>query len=79
MATERAMLSEAGLPGRPWFKNAVYAPGLYTGYGVKTLPGVREALDQRNWEQASQQVQVVAPVIENLARAIDSAREKLRN
>lgn len=77
MATERAMLSDAGLPGRPWFKNAVYAPGLYTGYGVKTLPGVREAIDQRDWKLAEAQVPVVASVIEKLAAAIDAARMKL--
>ena len=77
MATERAMLSDAGLPGRPWFKNAVYAPGLYTGYGVKTLPGVREAIDQRDWKLAEAQVPVVAGVIEKLAAAIDAARAKL--
>ncbi|MEE3245290.1 MAG: M28 family peptidase, partial [Bacteroidota bacterium] len=47
---EKALLSESGLPRRPWFKHQIYAPGFYTGYGVKTLPGVREAIEQKNFE-----------------------------
>jgi len=44
---EQKLLISDGLPGRPWFKHSIYAPGLYTGYGVKTLPGIREAIEQR--------------------------------
>lgn len=50
--TERAFFSDAGLPGRTWFKHQIYAPGAYTGYGVKTLPAVREAIEQRKWSVA---------------------------
>jgi N-acetylated-alpha-linked acidic dipeptidase len=71
--TERAMTREQGLPRRPWFKHQIYAPGFYTGYGVKTLPGVREAIEQRNWKEASDEVNIVAETINNLASAIDSA------
>ncbi|HYJ46976.1 MAG TPA: transferrin receptor-like dimerization domain-containing protein, partial [Pyrinomonadaceae bacterium] len=71
--TERAMLSEQGLPRRPWFKHQIYAPGFYTGYGVKTLPGVREALEQRNWKEAGDEVNVIAETLDNLAAAIDRA------
>ncbi|MDT5060782.1 MAG: hypothetical protein QOH63_1241 [Acidobacteriota bacterium] len=73
MQTERAMTREQGLPRRPWFKHQIYAPGFYTGYGVKTLPGVREAIEQRNWQEAGEQVSIVAETINNLSAAIDRA------
>lgn len=68
--SERYLLSAEGLPGRPWFKHQVYAPGYYTGYGVKTLPGIREALEQKNWSEAQAQVGIVV-------RSIDSLREQI--
>ena len=71
--TERAMTREQGLPRRPWFKHQIYAPGFYTGYGVKTLPGVREAIEQRNWKEAGEQVNVIAETIDRLASEIDRA------
>jgi N-acetylated-alpha-linked acidic dipeptidase len=71
--TERAMTREQGLPRRPWFKHQIYAPGFYTGYGVKTLPGVREAIEQRNWKEASEQVNVIAEMLDRLAGEIDRA------
>ncbi len=67
---ERALLSDAGLPGRPWFRHQVYAPGFYTGYGVKTLPAVREAVEQKKWDLADREVVEVARVIEKEAQAI---------
>jgi len=51
---ERKLTRTEGLPGRPWYTHQVYAPGFYTGYGVKTLPAIREALEQRQWAQATQ-------------------------
>ncbi len=60
---EQKLLSDAGLPGRPWYKHCIYAPGLYTGYGVKTLPGIREAIEQRNWKEAQAQIEIDAAVI----------------
>jgi len=71
--TERAMLRDEGLPRRPWFKHQIYAPGFYTGYGVKTLPAVREAIEQRNWAEAEQQISIVAGTITQIAAAIDKA------
>jgi N-acetylated-alpha-linked acidic dipeptidase len=71
--TERALTNNAGLTRRDWFKHQIYAPGFYTGYGVKTLPVVREALEQRDWREAAQQVEVVAKTIENFAAEIDKA------
>ena len=77
MLTERATLLEAGLPGRSWYKNQIYAPGAYTGYGVKTLAAVREAMDQHNWQLADQQSPVVGSVLVNWSQAIDAATDKL--
>lgn len=73
MKSERALLSSNGLPRRDWFKHQIYAPGFYTGYGVKTLPSVREAIEQRDWMEAAQQIEIVAKTIENFAREIDKA------
>jgi N-acetylated-alpha-linked acidic dipeptidase len=68
-----AFTSSAGLPRRPWFKHQIYAPGYYTGYGVKTLPGVREAIEQHAWSEAEAQAAVTAEAIRRasdvLARA----------
>jgi N-acetylated-alpha-linked acidic dipeptidase len=71
--TERAMTRDQGLPRRPWFKHQIYAPGFYTGYGVKTLPGVREAIEQRNWTEAAEQVNVIAETIDRLSGEVDQA------
>jgi N-acetylated-alpha-linked acidic dipeptidase len=78
MQSERKMLSESGLPRRPWFEHAFYAPGFYTGYAAKTLPGVREAIEARNWTEAADQEKVLVGAIENLTNQIRSARGKLR-
>jgi len=64
---ERALARTEGLPGRPWFKHQVYAPGFYTGYGVKTLPAIREALEQRQWALAATQIEIVAQTLEGAA------------
>lgn len=69
---ERMLLTDAGLPGRPWFRHQIYAPGFYTGYGVKTLPAVREAVDQKKWALAEEQVAVVAGVIEKEAAFVSA-------
>jgi len=71
--SERSLTSDAGLPGRDWFRHQIYAPGFYTGYGVKTLPGVREAIEERKWDLAGEQIEKVAQVIENFAAEIDRA------
>ncbi|MBV8860012.1 MAG: M28 family peptidase [Acidobacteria bacterium] len=78
MNFERSMTREAGLPRRPWFKHQVYAPGFYTGYGVKTLPGVREAVEQHNWAEAAEQVAVVSATLERAAAEIDRATALLQ-
>src|SRR6056297_659561 len=60
IGAERMLTSEKGLPRRPWFKHQIYAPGFYTGYGVKTLPGVREAIEQKDWKEAQEQITVLS-------------------
>lgn len=64
---EQRLLIDQGLPDREWYKHALYAPGFYTGYGVKTMPGVREAIEQRNWDLAQKQINIAANRISKLA------------
>lgn len=71
--SERALTRTEGLPRRDWFRHQIYAPGYYTGYGVKTLPGVREALEQRDWKEAQEQIAIVSATIEKFAAEIDRA------
>ncbi len=75
--TERALLGP-GLPGRPWYRHSVYAPGLYTGYGVKTLPAVREAIEQRQWRVAQAQIPVVAASLVKQAEAFEAVAAALK-
>jgi len=70
---ETALVDERGLPRRPWFKHMIYAPGFYTGYGAKTLPGVREAIEQHKWNEAAEQIAIVASTLERTAAQIDRA------
>src|SRR6266446_4648357 len=78
MATERVLTDPQGLPERPWYRHLVYAPGFYTGYGVKTLPGVREASEGRNFKRAEQEAARVAARLEALTAEIDRAVEALK-
>lgn len=71
---EQQLLSDNGLPRRGWYRHTIYAPGFYTGYGVKTLPGIREAIEQRNWKEAQEQIQVAARVLERLGDYLDKVR-----
>ena len=74
---DTALLEPRGLPGRPWFKKVIYAPGVLTGYGAKTLPGVREALEARRWAEATEYVVITARAIDAYATRIDAARAAL--
>ncbi|MCZ6758071.1 MAG: folate hydrolase, partial [Bacteroidetes bacterium] len=73
---ERAMTSADGLPRRPWFRHQVYAPGFYTGYGVKTLPGVREAIEERKWEEAEVEIKRTAEMLGRVAKALNEIAER---
>jgi len=73
ISTERALTRDTGLPRRDWFRHQIYAPGFYTGYGVKTLPGIREALEQRDWKEATEQVAMAAETIDRFSAEIEKA------
>ena len=75
--SERKLTSEEGLPGRPWFKHMIDAPGQYTGYEAKTLPAVREAIEQKKWKDADEAIVVVSRVLQGEAALISSAAAKL--
>jgi N-acetylated-alpha-linked acidic dipeptidase len=75
--SERMFLSEKGLPGRPWFKHQIYAPGAYTGYAVKTIPAVREALELRQWAVAEEGAQTVGDILSNEAVLVDQVAAEL--
>jgi N-acetylated-alpha-linked acidic dipeptidase len=70
---DQLLLDPQGLPGRGWYKNLISAPGMLTGYGAKTLPGVREAVEQRRWDDARTYVGRTAAVIEAYANRLDQA------
>jgi N-acetylated-alpha-linked acidic dipeptidase len=70
---ERSLIRTDGLPRRDWFRHQIYAPGFYTGYGVKTLPGVREAIEQRNWDEARAEIKIIADTLERFADEINRA------
>jgi len=74
---EQAMTDERGLPGRPWYKHLIYAPGLLTGYGAKTLPGVREAIEGRRWDEASDYIGRTAQALDALSTKLDEATRVL--
>ena len=75
--SERALTSPEGLPGRSWFRHMVYAPGFYAGYDVRTIPGVREALEQKQWQLAETEIARAARTLEGEAALIDSAAQEL--
>ena len=75
--SERMLLDSGGLPNRPWFENLIYAPGFYTGYGVKTIPGVREAIEQKQWKQADEQIVKVSKALVKEADLLDEAAKEV--
>lgn len=70
---EQSLLKTDGLPGRGWFRHMIYAPGLHTGYGVKTLPGLREAIEERQWADAERYSAIIAGVIEDYSQRLEQA------
>ncbi|MGC1515767.1 MAG: transferrin receptor-like dimerization domain-containing protein [Maribacter sp.] len=75
---EQQLTLEKGLPRRPWFKHQIYAPGFYTGYGVKTLPGVREAIEQKDWKEAQEQIGILTTTFENFNTFLKQVNESLK-
>jgi N-acetylated-alpha-linked acidic dipeptidase len=70
---ERDLVEPAGLPDRPWFRHVIYAPGLYTGYGVKTIPGVREAVDAGNYTRAAEQATIVIRALQRATKTLQGS------
>ncbi|HKC13874.1 MAG TPA: transferrin receptor-like dimerization domain-containing protein, partial [Vicinamibacteria bacterium] len=77
MRSERLLTAEGGLPRRPWFKHLIYAPGVYTGYGAKTMPGAREAIEQKRYAEADGEIARIAKALQDEAALIDSATAEL--
>jgi N-acetylated-alpha-linked acidic dipeptidase len=70
---EQALTDARGLPGREWYRHLIYAPGLLTGYGVKTVPGVREAIDDNRWAEANQYMTITANALNAYSDRLDKA------
>src|SRR5262249_52542256 len=70
---EATLTSPRGLPGRPWYQHLIYEPGLYTGYGVKTIPGVREAIEENRWDEANRYVVLTAHALGAYCDRLDKA------
>jgi N-acetylated-alpha-linked acidic dipeptidase len=70
---EQSLTDSRGLPGREWYQHMIYAPGLHTGYGVKTLPGIREAIEERRWDEANRYVGVVSRALNAYSARLDRA------
>lgn len=75
--SERRLTAEEGLLRRPWYKHMLYAPGVYSGYGAKTLPGVREAIEQKRWDEANSEIARVSIVLQGEVGLINDASEEL--
>jgi N-acetylated-alpha-linked acidic dipeptidase len=75
--SERRLTNSDGLPRRPWYKHLLYAPGIYTGYGVKTVPGVREGIEQKRYAEAEQEIVRVSKALEDESALIESAAREL--
>jgi N-acetylated-alpha-linked acidic dipeptidase len=79
LRVSRLFLNPKGLPERPWFKNQIYAPGAYTGYGAKPIAAVREYMDEKKWKEAEAQVPQVAHAIDSAAAGVDKAAADFEN
>ncbi len=75
--SERLLTRDAGLDGREWYKHHIYAPGFYTGYGVKTIPGVREAIEQRDYDKVEPQIAIAADVLNAMADRVELLSARL--
>ncbi len=77
LRSERLLTTASGLPKRPWFRHLLYAPGYYTGYGVKTMPGAREAIEQGDWSQVGGEIRRIADVISTEAAHVSRLADRL--
>ena len=74
---DQTLAIDEGLPGRPWYRNLVYAAGRFTGYGAKTLPGVREAIEEGRWDDAVRYVGLTARALDAYSDRLDQAAKVL--
>ena len=77
--SERTLTNDDGLPRRPWYKHLLYAPGVYSGYGVKTVPGVREGIEQKNYAEAEKEIVRVAKALQDESSLIEKAAQSLEH
>ena len=73
LGMERRLTLKEGLPGRPWYTHQIYAPGFYTGYGVKTLPAIRESIEQRKWDEVDRHIGIVSRLLSDYSDAVSEA------
>ena len=79
IASERRLTDAAGLRGRDWYRHLLYAPGFYTGYSVKTVPGVREAIEQKQYAEAEAEIVRAAAAIQREADLVNAAAGDLES
>jgi N-acetylated-alpha-linked acidic dipeptidase len=77
LQSERTLAPEDGMPRRPWYRHVLAAPGWYTGYSPKTLPGIREAIEAKGWAESEEQAAKLGRVLEAEAAVLDQAAEIL--
>lgn len=75
---ERSLLQEKGLPRRPWYRHQIYAPGYYTGYGVKTLPGIREGIEERHWQEVQENIDAVSRTLDAYTVQVKASNDLLK-
>jgi N-acetylated-alpha-linked acidic dipeptidase len=76
--SERSLIQQKGLPRRPWYRHQVYAPGYYTGYGVKTLPGMREGIEERHWQEAQESIETITQTLQAFTQQVNAANALLK-
>jgi N-acetylated-alpha-linked acidic dipeptidase len=79
IGAERRLISTDGLLRRPWYRHMIYAPGVYSGYDVKTIPGVREAIEQKHWDEANAEILRAATVLQGETGLINAAADVLEH
>jgi N-acetylated-alpha-linked acidic dipeptidase len=79
LTIDQSIAPAVGLPGRPWYKNLIYAPGRFTGYGAKTLPGVREAIEEERWDEANRYTRITADALNAYSDRLDRATAVLNS
>ncbi len=78
LTIDQTLAPDMGLPGRPWYKNLIYAPGRFTGYRAKTLPGVREAIEERRWADADRYAKLTGDALDGYSARLEEATEVLK-